>query len=477
MSGSNQGWCVGSWTLGVGTSLVLGGLVLFGGDYAHAQITPDNTLGKEASVVKPNVNIKGQNSDLIEGGATRGANLFHSFSEFNVGEGRGAYFANPDGIQNIFSRVRGTNLSDIRGTLGVNGSANLFLLNPNGIIFGPNAKLDMGGSFLGSTANSIKFADGFELSASATDSTRAPTDSQQTDSIRFPLLTISVPIGLQYGGTSGGIRVQGSSLQVQPGQTLALVGGNVSMNGGSLKVPGGRVELGGLTGTGTVGLTVNGNDVRLSFPDSVPRADISLTQSALVDVTAGGGGSIHVNAGNLNILENSVLLAGIGQNLGLVGSVAGDIEINATGTINLANKSFIINTIVINTQPQPQPEPLPEATLPPRVEPKCQVGSQPRSNKFTVIGSAGLPLNPSQTINNNRGWEDFRSETPGTENSSSSPVDIKPIGSAPKQIVEAQGWIINDKGQVELVAVAPQATLSQQTLLACDSQSEKVAQN
>ncbi len=472
MSGSNQGW-----TLGLGTSLVLGGLVMFGGDYAKAQITPDDTLGAEGSVVKPNVNIKGLPADLIEGGATRGANLFHSFSEFNVGERRGAYFANPAGIQNIFSRVTGTNPSDILGTLGVNGSANLFLLNPNGIIFGPNAKLDMGGSFLGSTANAIKFADGFELSA--TDSTRAPTDSQQTDSIRFPRLTISVPIGLQYGGTSGGIRVQGSSLQVQPGQTLALVGGNVSMNGGSLKVPGGRVELGGLTGTGTVGLTVNGNDVRLSFPDSVPRADISLSQSALVDVTAGGGGSIHVNAGNLNILGNSVLLAGIGQNLGLVGSVAGDIEINATGTINLANKSFIINTIVINTQPQPQPEPLPERTLPPRVEPKCQVGSQPRSNKFTVTGGDGLPSNPSQTINNNRGWEDFRSETLSTENGSSSPVDIKPIGSAPKQIVEAQGWTINDKGQVELVAVAPQATLSspQQTLLACDSQSEEVAQN
>jgi large exoprotein involved in heme utilization and adhesion len=131
---------------------------------------------------------------------------------------------------------------------------------------------------------------------------------------------------------------------VKPGQTLALVGGNVSMNGGSLKVPGGRVELGGLTATGTVGLTVNGNDVRLSFPDSVPRADISLTQGALVNVTAGGGGSIHVNAGNLH-LDNSVLLAGIGQNLGSPGSVAGDIEINATERINLANKSFISNRV------------------------------------------------------------------------------------------------------------------------------------
>jgi large exoprotein involved in heme utilization and adhesion len=71
----------------------------------------------------------------------------------------------------------------------------------------------------------------------------------------------------------------------------------------------------------------------------------------------------------------------------------------------------------------------------------------------------------------------MRPDLPGTENSSSSPVDIKPTRSASKQIVEAQGWVINDDGKVELVAVAPQATLSQQTPVACDSQSEKVAQN
>jgi filamentous hemagglutinin family protein len=324
------GGCVGGWKLGLGTSLALGGLVLFGGDYAKAQIKADETLGNERSVVTHDVTIKDLPADRIDGGATRGGNLFHSFSEFNVGKEQRVYFANPTGIQNIFSRVRGTNSSAILGTLGVQGNANLFLLNPNGIIFGPNAKLDIGGSFLGSTANRIKFADGTKFSA--------------TDPTTPPLLTISVPIGLQYGGTLGGIRVQGSSLQVKPGQTLALVGGNVSMDGGLLKVPGGRVELGGLTGTGTVGLTVNGNDVRLSFPESVPGADISLTQGALVDVTAGGGGSIHVNAGNLH-LDNSVLLAGIGQNLGSPGSVAGDIEINATERINLANKSFISNRV------------------------------------------------------------------------------------------------------------------------------------
>jgi filamentous hemagglutinin family protein len=216
MSGMTLGGCVGSWTLGLGTSLVLGGLVLFGGDYAKAQITPDDTLGKEASVVKPNVNINGQTSDLIEGGATRGPNLFHSFLEFNVGEGRGAYFANPDGIQNILGRVTGTNPSDILGTLGVQGNANLFLLNPNGIIFGPNARLDIPGSFVASTANSLEFGNGEKFSAT---NPEAP-----------PLLTINITPGLQYGANQpGGTIANTGNLAV--GQDLTLAAGNLDLQG------------------------------------------------------------------------------------------------------------------------------------------------------------------------------------------------------------------------------------------------------
>ncbi|MHC5721296.1 MAG: two-partner secretion domain-containing protein, partial [Nostoc sp.] len=95
-----------------------------------AQLIPDNTLGIERSQVIP-IN---QNNDRIEGGAARGTNLFHSFQDFNVGVGRGIYFANPQGITNIFSRVTGSNSSNIFGKLGVLGNANLFLLNTNGIV-------------------------------------------------------------------------------------------------------------------------------------------------------------------------------------------------------------------------------------------------------------------------------------------------------------------------------------------------------
>ncbi|HAX89189.1 MAG TPA: hypothetical protein DCY91_23740 [Cyanobacteria bacterium UBA11370] len=130
-----------------------------------AQVIPDDTLGSEGSVVTPDLLIREILSDKIDGGAIRGANLFHSFTEFNVGEGRGVYFANPTGIENILSRVTGGNASHILGRLGVLGEANLFLLNPNGILFGENASLDIQGSFVASTAERIELGEDGYFSA------------------------------------------------------------------------------------------------------------------------------------------------------------------------------------------------------------------------------------------------------------------------------------------------------------------------
>jgi filamentous hemagglutinin family protein len=127
---------------------------------ALAQITPDATLGDEASTLTPNAVLQGEIVDLIGGGAIRGSNLFHSFQEFNVNEGQQVYFANPDGIASILSRITGGNPSNIFGTLGVDGAADLFLLNPNGIVFGENAALDIEGSFYASTAEAIPLGDG-----------------------------------------------------------------------------------------------------------------------------------------------------------------------------------------------------------------------------------------------------------------------------------------------------------------------------
>jgi filamentous hemagglutinin family protein len=182
----------------------------------QAQIIPDTTLGAENSRLTPNVNVPSVPSsvDLIEGGAQRGSNLFHSFLEFNVNNGQQVYFANPTGIDTIFSRVTGSNLSNILGTLGVNGNASLFLLNPNGVIFGPNARLDINGSFLATTASSVQFPGGTEFSAN---NPQAPS-----------LLTINVPLGVQYGTQSGTISNRGN---LSVGQDLTLAAGNLDVQG------------------------------------------------------------------------------------------------------------------------------------------------------------------------------------------------------------------------------------------------------
>ena len=327
-----------SWSpkFGLASWLAIGGAIITSlGNCANAQITPDNTLGNENSNVTSTGSV-----DQIEGGATRGANLFHSFEEFSVDQGQAAYFTNPAGIENILSRVTGSNPSEILGTLGVSGgNANLFLINPNGIVFGPNARLDVGGSFVGTTANGIGLANGDMFSANPGDALPNQLLNVNPNAFFFNQVAAQPIINRSTAG--------GAGLEVPQGKSLLLVGGNVSLEGGRLQAPGGRVELGGLARSGNIGLSVAGDELRSSFPDQVQRADISLTNRARVNVAAGGGGSIAVNAQDLNLVEGSKLEAGITptSKLGSVDSKAGDIEINATEAITLADQSIITNSV------------------------------------------------------------------------------------------------------------------------------------
>lgn len=208
----------------VALSLALCGVALNGVGNVRAQILSDNTLGSESSIVTP---INPQ-LEQIDGGAIRASNLFHSFLEFNINEGNAAYFANPVGIENIFSRVTGSNPSYLFGTLGVFGDANLYFLNSNGIIFGPNARLDISGSFFASTANSLVFPDGSQFGV--------------TDPEALPLLTVETrsPIGLRFEGTEFGAIVNTGTLET--GENLTLVGGTV-VSLGQLLAPKGEIAI------------------------------------------------------------------------------------------------------------------------------------------------------------------------------------------------------------------------------------------
>ncbi|MDZ7958687.1 MAG: filamentous hemagglutinin N-terminal domain-containing protein [Aulosira sp. DedQUE10] len=298
-------------------------LFLLASTPVKAQITPDNTLGAEASSITPNTLINGANADLINGGAQRGNNLFHSFTEFNINDGQRVYFGNPSGIQNILSRVTGGNASNILGTLGVNGNANLFLINPNGILFGNNASLDIRGSFVGTTANGVQFGNQGNFSAT---NPQAP-----------PLLTVN-PSALLFNQINQNGIINRSRQLAIPG-SLYLIGGDITFDNGVAGSVGNRLELGAVAGTGTVELIGSGNQMQLAFPEDIPKADIVLQNNAFALTT--GGGAISVNTGNLSLLGNSFISATLAAGEGTPGIATGDIVVNATGDVTLDNVSRI----------------------------------------------------------------------------------------------------------------------------------------
>lgn len=272
------------------------------------QVAGDGTLS--TTVTSPdNLNF------TITEGQRAGGNLFHSFSQFSVPTGGTAFFNNALDVENIIGRVTGGSVSNIDGLIQTNGTANLFLLNPNGIIFGSNAQLNIGGSFVASTASAVKFADGTEFSAS--------------NPATPPLLTISVPIGLQYGTTAAGIQVQKSTLTMQPDRTLALVGGNMTLEGAQLGAESGRVELGAVSGAGTVGLTIADNKIQLNFLQDIPRGDISLTQGTRVDTTGSGGGDIQLVGRRIGIEDSRVESTTLGDQAG------GNLTVNSSESVEL----------------------------------------------------------------------------------------------------------------------------------------------
>ncbi|MEH2041811.1 two-partner secretion domain-containing protein [Nostoc sp.] len=327
------------WKLGIVSTLVIAGVLTFADNFALAQIQTDTTLGSESSIITPKL-IDGQPIDQIDGGAVRGTNLFHSFEKFSVSAGRTAHFNNAIDIENIISRVTGNSVSNIDGILKANGTANVFLINPNGIVFGPNGSLNIGGSFVASTASSLNFADGTKFSAT----------SGQT----APLLTESVPIGLQFGTNARPIRNQsqaspnnainifgqGVGLQVQQGKTLALIGGDLTLEGGNLTASGGRIELGSVAGNSLVGLSSTNQGWALGYEGVQNFQNIELTQQSeipsTVDTSGKGGGNIHLQGQRVLVTDGSQILA-----LTLGAQPGGNLTVNASESVELGINAFL----------------------------------------------------------------------------------------------------------------------------------------
>lgn len=286
-----------------------------------AQIRPDSTLPSN-SIVK----LEGSTS-RISGGTQAGSNLFHSFQKFDLPKGNIAHFDQQSTVANIFARITSGQMSNLDGAIQTNGTANLFLINPAGILFGPNSQLKLGGSFLVTTANSLLFPDGKVFSANPR--------PQST-----PILSINRPLGLAFSTQQGSITVRSQpGLNVQPSKTLSLIGGEVFV-GGNLTAPNGRIEIGAVDSDQQVRFNFSNIRRETSYEKIQRFKDIRIDNLAIVDTSGIGGGDIDVYGNQVTLANGGRLQAFTFGNID-----GGTITVNATDSLsllgNLSRKSPI----------------------------------------------------------------------------------------------------------------------------------------
>jgi filamentous hemagglutinin family protein len=295
----------------------------------HAQVSTHITSsGLGTSIGPPTAGVY----DIT--GGTRpgnGPNLFHSLGAFSVGAGDVANFKNDSGLftSNIIGRVTGGQTSNIYGTISTTGftnadlsTANLFLINPAGWVFGASAALQVEGSFHASTAHYVRFADGAQFFA---------------DPNQASVLTSASPVAFGFLGPTAPIVVDGSFLQVAPGQTLSLVGGDVQIGGTAyLFAPSGRIQIGSFTSAGEANVDgLNGafsNLGRIDITGStldVSAYDINQTPLATP------AGSVVIRGGQL-FMDGGTILS---NNFGDID--AGTIDLSLAQSVSLSNASNV----------------------------------------------------------------------------------------------------------------------------------------
>lgn len=276
----------------------------------HAEVTLDGTLGPRIALDGPDYAIG------AELGQQHGGNLFHSFEKFNIQTGESATFSGPDSINNILSRVTGGSPSSIDGTLrSTIPNADVYLINPAGLMFGPNASLDVQGSFHASTADTLRLQDGGEFNA------RNPQTS---------LLTVAPVSAFGFlSGSPQSLSMELTRLSTSSGKTLSLVGGTVQFTDTILKAASGRINIASVRNQGDV--TLLPNDLALS----TDAGDVTLQNTSL-SVTGGGDtGGIYIRAGQF-VLDNTAVQA----NTTTIAN-GGEINVQADSLIATRGSRFI----------------------------------------------------------------------------------------------------------------------------------------
>ncbi len=283
-------------------------------------IIPDATLPTNSSVTQIAETFH------VTDGTSVGSNLFHSFDTFHVGTEDTANFVNPGGIDNILSRVTGGAVSNIFGTLQSESSANVFFLNPSGVVFGPTAQLNVNGSFHVSTADSINLGEG--LGAGIFSATDLVSD----------ILTVAPPSAfgfLESVARPPEVTVDQSLLLVPSGETLSIVGGNIDILGATLVAPNGNINLASVTSIGEV--PVRPADLQVENFESL--GNINITESPLLDTSGAEGGTVVIRGGRL-LVGGSTLVSS--TTLGAENGSTPGIDLEVAEDIHLENGAVIL---------------------------------------------------------------------------------------------------------------------------------------
>ncbi len=250
----------------------------------QAQIVTDGSVGPKVSLRGGEIEI---GADL---GTRRGDNLFHSFEKFGIATGQTATFTGPGTVKNVISRVTGGEVSNIDGKLASRvGQADLYFLNPAGVMFGPNAQLDLPSSLHVSTAHELRFADGARFSA--LDKTGSG-------------LTVAPPEAFGFlDKPPGRISVNQSQLQLTSGKTFSLIGGDIDIVSGMQPPILAENGIANLTATaaGEVRIADGAATHRQLGTVRLTQKDQSLPKHGVIDVSGDGGGRIRIQGSKVSI--------------------------------------------------------------------------------------------------------------------------------------------------------------------------------
>ena len=320
-----------------GLSLILVILCSFSTAQAVTPITPS---GLNTHIGGPATLPGGQTVYDITGGTRPGSgpNLFHSFGDFNVPNNNIANFLNDSGLatSNILGRVTGGNISNIFGTIQTTGfgNANLFLMNPAGFLFGPNATVNVGGMMTFTSADYLRLADNARFNAVPNAGADQLLSAAPINAFGF------------LGSNPGAISVQGSHLAVAEETGISLIGGKITIQNGTLTAPSGQINLVSVNKASHAkagGEIENGGEFAATGFKSL--GTISLSQSTTIDTSTSLGGvhsagGVSIRGGQL-VMDSSAIAAITTVPLS-PGSivVGGNVEVTAKH-VTLSNHSSI----------------------------------------------------------------------------------------------------------------------------------------